>query len=82
MTSLITSQNGYCEKCLQQKLCPYRTGPVYYETYRDRVGSEHYCGHHLGGEWKTLRYTISVKWNMIDNSLYSQQNHCYRYCQR
>jgi hypothetical protein len=52
MTSLITSQNGYCEKCLHQKLSPYRTGPVYCEKYRDHVGSQHDCGHHLGGEWK------------------------------
>jgi hypothetical protein len=31
MTSLITNQNGYCEKSLQ-KLGPYRTGPVYCEN--------------------------------------------------
>jgi hypothetical protein len=48
MRSLITNQNGYCEKSLLQ-LGPYRTGPVYREKYRDRHGSKHYLGHHPGG---------------------------------
>jgi hypothetical protein len=59
MISLISNQNGYCEKSLLQ-LGPYYTGPVYCEKYRDRVGSQHYSGDHPGGECKTLPYTISA----------------------
>jgi hypothetical protein len=96
MTSLITNQNSYCEKFLQQKLCPYRTGPVYCEKSRDRVGSQHYCGHHLGGEWKEdhpmlynhcILSTLSPFVVKMESDRYfailSQQNYQrYRYCQR
>jgi hypothetical protein len=46
-------------KNLFKKLGPYRTGPVYCEKSRDRVGSQHYYGHHPGGEDYPMLYKLS-----------------------
>jgi hypothetical protein len=68
------------------KLFPYRTGLVYCEKHIcDSVCSQHYHGHHHGGEWTTLRYTISSILSTLAPmstlaSFSAPLGYCYCYC--